>query len=68
MTNEFELADNNRTDLIFTKEDLLAPLQAGMVLPPHDMVPGFTEKDYYAGKVIGATDTGSATDTAKEST
>ena len=28
MTNEFELADNNRADLIFEKVDLLAPLHA----------------------------------------
>ncbi len=55
MTNEFELADDNRVDLIFTKEDLLAPLLPGMVAPPHDMVADFDEKDYYAGKVIGAT-------------
>jgi hypothetical protein len=25
-----------------------------MIAPPHDMVPGTTEKDYYAGKVSGA--------------
>jgi formate hydrogenlyase subunit 6/NADH:ubiquinone oxidoreductase subunit I len=30
MTNFYELADDNRADLIFTKEQLLAPLQAGM--------------------------------------
>lgn len=54
MTNEFELADDNRVDLIFTKEDLLAPLLPGMIPAPHDMVPGTTEKDYYAGKVTGS--------------
>ena len=31
MTNFYELADNNRADLIFTKEQLLAPLQEGML-------------------------------------
>jgi len=54
MTNEFELADDNRADLIYTKDELLAPLLPGMIAPPHDMVPGTTEKDYYAGKVSGA--------------
>ena len=51
MTNEYELADNSREKLIFTKEDLLAPLLAGMELPPHDMAPGTTAIDYYEGKV-----------------
>ena len=37
MTNEYELADNNRADLIWTKDDLLAPLLAGMEQPPHAM-------------------------------
>jgi NADH-quinone oxidoreductase subunit I len=53
MTNEYELADNSREKLIFTKEDLLAPLLAGMELPPHDMAPGTTAIDYYEGKVGG---------------
>ena len=35
MTNVYELADNNRADLIFTKDQLLAPLQEGMLAPPH---------------------------------
>jgi NADH-quinone oxidoreductase chain I len=54
MTNEFELADDNRADLIFTKEQLLAPLTAGMVPAPHAMYPGTTATDYYQGKVTGA--------------
>jgi len=54
MTNEFELADNNRADLIYEKRDLLAPLLPGMLPPPHPMVPGTTDTDYYAGKVTGA--------------
>ena len=54
MTNEFELADNDRGKLIYEKEDLLAPLLAGMQLPPHDMAPGTTETDYYNGAVKGA--------------
>ncbi len=56
MTNFYELADNNRADLIFTKEQLLAPLQQGMLQPPHPMVEGLEERDYYLGKVNEATD------------
>ena len=55
MTNEYELADNNRADLIFTKDQLLAPLQSGMVPAPHPMVAGTDERDYYQGKVTHAT-------------
>ena len=51
MTNFYELADDNRADLIFTKEQLLAPLQQGMLQPPHPMAPGMEERDYYLGKV-----------------
>ena len=54
MTNEYELADNNRADLIYEKQDLLAPMLGGMVPAPHPMVPGTTEKDYYGGKVTQA--------------
>jgi NADH-quinone oxidoreductase subunit I len=55
MTNEYELADSTREKLIFEKQDLLAPLQPGMAAPPHAMVDGTTAKDYYEGKVTGAT-------------
>ncbi len=54
MTNEYELADDNRADLIFEKKDLLAPLLPGMAAPPHQMVPGTTDTDYYQGKVTDA--------------
>jgi NADH-quinone oxidoreductase subunit I len=47
MTNEYELADDNRESLIWTKEQLLAPLLPGMEPPPHEMRLGKTEKDYY---------------------
>jgi NADH-quinone oxidoreductase subunit I len=47
MTNEFEMADDSRLDLIFTKEQLLAPLREGMEQPPHPMRLGETETDYY---------------------
>lgn len=55
MTNEYELADTTRESLIYTKEDLLAPLQGGMAMPPHAMVDGMSERDYYDGKVTEAT-------------
>jgi NADH-quinone oxidoreductase chain I len=55
MTNFYELADNNRGDLIFTKDQLLAPLMEGMVPAPHPMVEGMEERDYYQGKVSSAT-------------
>jgi NADH-quinone oxidoreductase subunit I len=55
MTNEYELADNNRADLIFTKDQLLAPVQEGMLPAPHPMVAGMEEGDYYAGRVARAT-------------
>ena len=56
MTNFYELADNNRADLIFTKEQLLAPIQSGMLPAPHPMVAGMEERDYYLGKVSEATE------------
>ena len=56
MTNEYELADTNRADLIFTKEQLLAPIQQGMLPAPHPMVAGMEERDYYLGKVNGSTE------------
>jgi len=47
MSNEYELARDDRRDLIFTKEQLLAPLLPGMEQPPHAMRLGNSEKDYY---------------------
>ena len=55
MTNEYELADDSRSKLIFEKSDLLAPLLAGMEQPPHAMAEGTTAKDYYEGTVKGGT-------------
>ena len=40
MTNEFELADSSRANLIYTKEQLLAGLEEGMVDSPHSIFPG----------------------------
>src|ERR1700748_1640896 len=42
MTNEYEMADDNRADLIWGKDKLLAPMLEGMVPPPHAMQPGST--------------------------
>jgi NADH-quinone oxidoreductase subunit I len=49
MSNEYELADDSRQDLIFTKDQLLAPLLPGMEQPPHPMRLGDNETDYYLG-------------------
>ena len=49
MTNEYELADDNRADLIYEKQDLLAPLLPGMEQPPHPMLLGDDDGDYYRG-------------------
>jgi NADH-quinone oxidoreductase subunit I len=46
MSNEYELALDNRQDLIYTKEQLMAPLLPGMEAPPHPMRLG-DEKAYY---------------------
>ena len=48
MTNEFKLADRSRASLIYTKDELLAPLAPGMTAPPHARLLG-SEHDYYAG-------------------
>ena len=50
MTNEYELADNNRAALIYEKSDLLAPLLPGMEQPPHPMRLGDDEGAYYRGE------------------
>lgn len=62
MTNEYEIADDNRNDLIYTKEMLLAPLEEGMELPPHDMRLGDSQEDYY----VNATREGVSTEKPRE--
>lgn len=47
MLTEYEIADDDRQKLIYTKEDLLAPLLSGMEEPPHPMRLGDNEQDYY---------------------
>jgi NADH-quinone oxidoreductase subunit I len=54
MTNEYELADDSREKLIFEKEDLLGPLRAGMLMPPHPMYPDMNDTNYYKGEVTQA--------------
>ena len=51
MTNNYEMADDNRADLIYEKDRLLAPLLQDMLAPPHPRAPGATDKDYYQGNV-----------------
>ena len=56
MTNEYEIADDSRENLIWTKEQLLVPLLPDMEPPPHPMRLGDDEKDYYrlgAAGVVG---------------
>ncbi len=49
MTHEFRLADDNRADLIYTKDRLLAPLLQGMEAPPHPRRLGDSEREYFLG-------------------
>ncbi|NEW50611.1 NADH-quinone oxidoreductase subunit NuoH [Nocardia cyriacigeorgica] len=63
MTNDYELTDDNRADLIYEKDRLLAPLEPGMTAPPHEMLPGSTDADYYLGTITG-TESGRSTATA----
>ncbi len=54
MTNDYELANDNRESLIWTKEQLLVPLEPDMESPPHPMRLGATERDYYLLGSAGA--------------
>lgn len=51
MTNEYEMAGDNRAEFIYDRQRLLAPLEPGMVAPPHPMAPGATHFDYYLGNI-----------------
>jgi len=55
MTNEFELASTTREEMIYEKDQILAPMEEGMLAAPHPMVPGTTDVDYYSEKVTGPT-------------
>jgi NADH-quinone oxidoreductase subunit I len=56
MTNVYELADDDRAKLIFTKDQLLAPLQEGMLPPPFPMSDGLSDRAYYRGEVSAPTE------------
>lgn len=55
MSNEFEIAGQTRESMIYEKENLLVPLAEGMLQPPHPMVEGTTDADYYKGNITGPT-------------
>ena len=55
MTNEYELAGPTREGLIYEKQDLLAPLEDGMLAAPHPMAEDTSDGDYYRGAVTGTT-------------
>jgi NADH-quinone oxidoreductase subunit I len=53
MTNEYQdFPGDNRADMIWEKDDLLAPLLPGMVEPPHEMLISDDHHDYYRGKQL----------------
>lgn len=56
MTNEYELTGPTREGLIYEKQDLLAPLEEGMLAAPHPMIPGTKDTNYYRGEVTGPVD------------
>src|SRR4051794_6544878 len=68
MTNDYEMADDNRADLIYEKDRLLAPLRPEMTQPPHPRAEGATDNDYYQGNVTadGLGERSHAKDTAGE--
>jgi NADH-quinone oxidoreductase subunit I len=67
MTNEYELADDSREALIWTKEQLVVPLQPDMEAPPHPMRLGETEEDYYRlGAMLAAANQSDATQAGAE--
>ncbi len=51
MTNDYEMADDNRAGLIYDRQRLLAPLEPGMTAPPHPMADGASHFDYYRGDI-----------------
>lgn len=55
MGHDFEIARYTREDEIFEKDQILVPLSEGMLAPPHPMVEGLNDGDYYRGAVTGPT-------------
>jgi NADH-quinone oxidoreductase subunit I len=66
MTTEYELADYSRADLIYEKQDLLAPLLPGMEQPPHPRRLADTERDYFRMSGASVTTSASGADTGEE--
>ena len=50
MTNEYEMAGDNRANLIYERQDLLAPLLPGMIDTPHPIYPGTTRRTTTAAR------------------
>ncbi|WP_461013245.1 NADH-quinone oxidoreductase subunit NuoI [Trueperella pyogenes] len=55
MSNDYEIADPTREDMIYEKHQILVPLAKGMLNPPHPMVEGTTDADYYQAAITGPT-------------
>lgn len=55
MGHDFELAEYHRENEIYEKHQILVPLEDGMLAPPHPMVEGLSDGDYYRGAVTGPT-------------
>lgn len=66
MSNQYELALDNRQDLIYTKEQLMAPLLPGMEAPPHPMRLGDDDKAYYTVESQAPLQQGAPQSTANE--
>lgn len=50
---DFEIAKYTREAEIFEKDEILVPVAEGMLTPPHPMVEGLNDGDYYRGRVTG---------------
>lgn len=51
MTDDYEMVGTDRSELIYDKDRLLAPLPDGAAPAPHPMREGTTAIDYYRGAV-----------------
>lgn len=55
MSNDYEIAGPTRDGLIYEKDQILVPLAEGQLQPPHPMVEGMSDANYYRGEVTGPT-------------
>src|SRR5699024_8857704 len=53
MSNEYELAGQTRAEMIFEKDELLAPLRSGMLAAPHPISDVSYDDDYFRNEVYG---------------